>query len=64
MTDNASIFFSKIYDDFLDDHLNADHAWIEAVFVNFHSKEPTPFHTESTKASQDDAFIETVSRLY
>ncbi|EUB63799.1 Transient receptor potential cation channel [Echinococcus granulosus] len=49
---------SLISDDFLDDHLNADHAWIEAVCINFHSKGQAPFHTDATKLFLEDSKVE------
>ncbi|KAL5961545.1 Transient receptor potential cation channel trpm, partial [Taenia solium] len=49
---------SLISDDFLDDHLNADHAWIEAVCINFHSKDYAPFHTDATKLFIEDPAVE------
>uniref|UniRef100_A0A0R3X555 Ion_trans domain-containing protein n=1 Tax=Hydatigena taeniaeformis TaxID=6205 RepID=A0A0R3X555_HYDTA len=48
----------QISDDFLDDHLNADHAWIEAVCVNFHCKDHAPFHKDATKLFIEDTAIE------
>ncbi|VDD76862.1 unnamed protein product [Mesocestoides corti] len=45
-----------ISDDFLDDQLNADHAWIEAVCINFHGRGDAAFDTASTKL-----FLETSS---
>uniref|UniRef100_A0A5K3FN55 Ion_trans domain-containing protein n=1 Tax=Mesocestoides corti TaxID=53468 RepID=A0A5K3FN55_MESCO len=47
---------SLISDDFLDDQLNADHAWIEAVCINFHGRGDAAFDTASTKL-----FLETSS---
>ncbi|CDS40777.1 transient receptor potential cation channel [Echinococcus multilocularis] len=49
---------SLISDDFLDEHLNADHAWIEAVCINFHSKGHAPFHTDATKLFLEDSKVE------
>ena len=42
-------FSFQIYDDFLDDHLNADHAWIEAVCINFHTNDYTFSNTDALK---------------
>lgn len=39
----------KISDDYLDDQLNADHAWIEAVVVNFHTQDDNIFPDEMTQ---------------
>ncbi|VDN97253.1 unnamed protein product [Rodentolepis nana] len=51
---------SLISDDFLDDHLNADHAWIEAVCVNFHSSGESAFHDAAVKLFMENPPIESV----
>ncbi|KAM3182436.1 hypothetical protein ACTXT7_012389 [Hymenolepis weldensis] len=51
---------SLISDDFLDDHLNADHAWIEAVCVNFHSSGDGAFHNAAVKLFVENPPIESV----
>ncbi|KAM7540375.1 hypothetical protein Aperf_G00000034164 [Anoplocephala perfoliata] len=38
-----------ISDDLLGDQLDADHAWTEAVCINFHSRGDTTFHTDAVK---------------
>ena len=48
------LFSFQIYDDFLDDHLNADHAWVEAVCINFHAKDHASFHADAAKVRTFD----------
>nr|CDS33392.2 transient receptor potential cation channel [Hymenolepis microstoma] len=49
---------SLISDNFLDDHLNADHAWIENVCVNFHSSGDSAFHDAAVKVFMENPPIE------
>ncbi|KAF8560827.1 hypothetical protein P879_08510, partial [Paragonimus westermani] len=45
---------SLVYAGFLHDHLNADHAWIETVFLNIHQNNEQPLRPELLEAFLED----------
>ncbi|VDN17546.1 unnamed protein product [Dibothriocephalus latus] len=55
--------FSLLNDDFLNDQLNADHAWMEAVLFNCHCSDDAPFPSELAQILPEDNSQE-VARWY
>ncbi|KAA3675676.1 uncharacterized protein DEA37_0004076 [Paragonimus westermani] len=51
---NQNFCLPWVYAGFLHDHLNADHAWIETVFLNIHQNNEEPLRAELLEAFLED----------